>query len=84
MEAWYFPDNSSFEDFVGVALDHNLHFHLIFGKFVQTFEVSNNTMEPRTVDAFGLGTTGNLQGGLRFLAWCLKKYWIDVGRMKKC
>ena len=49
----------------GLLLDYNLHFRLIYGEFVQTFEGSNNTMEPHTVDSVGLGPAGNLQGGLR-------------------
>ena len=49
----------------GVTLDYNLHFRLIFGEFVQTFEGINNTMEPFTVAAFGLRPTGNLQGGIK-------------------
>ena len=50
----------------GVVFDHNLQFRVMFGEHVQTFEGSNDTMEPHTVAAFGLGPTGNLQGGLRF------------------
>ena len=52
----------------GVVLDYNLHFHVIFGKNVQTFEGINNTMEPHIVDAVALGPAVNLQGVLTYLA----------------
>ena len=49
----------------GTALDYNLHFRVIFGEFVQTYEGTSNDMAPRCVDAIALGPNGNLQGGIR-------------------
>ena len=50
----------------GVVLDYNLHFQVIFGEYVHTYEVTTNDMKRRTVGAIALGPTGNLQGGVRF------------------
>ena len=70
----------------GLSLDYNLHFRLIYGEFVQTFEGSNNTMEPHTVDAVGLRATRNLQGGLRCFSLVsgkvLNVLWKDLTIMK--
>ncbi|OEU17119.1 hypothetical protein FRACYDRAFT_237529 [Fragilariopsis cylindrus CCMP1102] len=49
----------------GVVLDYNLHFQVIFGEYIQTYECTTNTMERRTVCSIALGPTGNLQGGIR-------------------
>ena len=49
----------------GVVLDYNLHFQVIFGEYVHTYEVTTNTMKSRTVGSIALGPTGNLQGGIR-------------------
>jgi hypothetical protein len=49
----------------GVVLDYNLHFQVIFGEYLHTYEVTTNTMKSRTVGAIALGPTGNLQGGIR-------------------
>ena len=47
----------------GVSLDYNLHFRVIFGEFVQTYEGTRNDMTSRCVDAIALEPTGNLRGG---------------------
>ena len=39
----------------GVGIDFNIHFKVMFGEFVQTYEGVDNTMTPRTVDALALG-----------------------------
>ena len=49
----------------GVVLDYNLHFQVIFGEYLHTYEATTNTMKSRTVGAIALGPTGNLQGGIR-------------------
>jgi hypothetical protein len=49
----------------GVVLDYNLHFQVIFGEYLHTYEVTTNTMKSRTVGSIALGPTGNLQGGIR-------------------
>ena len=49
----------------GVVLDYNLHFQVIFGEYVDTYDETTNTMKSRTVTAIALGPNGNLQGGIR-------------------
>lgn len=49
----------------GVVLDYNLHFQVIFGEYVHTYDDTTNTMKSRTVGAIALGPNGNLQGGIR-------------------
>ena len=49
----------------GVAVDYNLHFQVMFGEFVQTYEGTRNDVTLRAIDALGLGPNGNLQGGVR-------------------
>ena len=70
----------------GNVLDFHLHFRVIYGEFVQTFEGSDNTMAPRTVDAIMMGPTGNLQGGVRCLSFekgkVLNRQWNDVQNLK--
>ena len=48
----------------GVAVDYNLHFQVMFGDFVQTYEGTRNDVTLRTIDALGLVPNGNLQGGV--------------------
>ena len=49
----------------GTVLDFHLHFRVIYGEFVQTYEGTDNTMNGRTIDAIALGPSSNLQGGIR-------------------
>ena len=49
----------------GISLDFNKHFHLIFGKYVHTYEGTKNNMKEWTVGAIALGPSRNLQGGVR-------------------
>ncbi len=51
---------------VGSAIDYTNHCKLEFGKYVQTHEVHDNTMLPRTTGAIALQPTGNAQGGHYF------------------
>ena len=47
----------------GTILDFNIHFPVIFGKFVHTYEGTHNNMTPRTVKALALDPAiNNLQG----------------------
>ena len=66
----------------GIVLDFNLHFRVMFGEFVQTYEGTSNTMVPRTVDAIALGPSGNLQGGVHCFSLLtgrvLDRQWKDV------
>jgi len=48
----------------GVVLDYNLHFQVIFGEYVHTYDETTNTMKARTVTAIALGPNDNLQGGI--------------------
>ena len=49
----------------GTVLYFNLHFRVIFGEFLKTFEGSDSTMTPRTIDDIALGPNVNFQGGVR-------------------
>ncbi|OEU08874.1 hypothetical protein FRACYDRAFT_249219 [Fragilariopsis cylindrus CCMP1102] len=49
----------------GVVLDYNLHFQVIFGEYIHTYDETTNTMKSRSVEAIALGPNGNLQGGIR-------------------
>ena len=49
----------------GIALDFNLHFPLIYGEYVHTYEGTDNSMNKRTVGSVALKPSGNLQGGVR-------------------
>ena len=51
----------------GTVISCNLHFCVIHGEFVQTYEGANNGMSQRTIDAIALGPNGNMQGGLDVL-----------------
>ena len=51
----------------GHKVDFAKHCRLEFGNYVQTHEIHDNTMIPRTVGAIALCPTGNLQGGYHFL-----------------
>ena len=66
----------------GVVLDYELHFRVIFGEFVQTYEGTRNDMTARTVDALALGPNGNLQGGIRCFSLAsgrvFQRQWQDV------
>ena len=50
------------------CLDWNLHFRIICGQFIQHYEGYRNNMTSRSVDAIGLGPSGNVQGGIRCLS----------------
>ena len=43
-----------------VVLDYNLYFKVIFGKFVQTYKGTDNSMTYRMIDTIALGPNGNL------------------------
>ena len=66
----------------GTVLDYNLHFRVIFGEFLQTYEGARNDMTSRCVDAIALGPNGNLQGGIRCFSLStgrvLQRQWQDV------
>ena len=49
----------------GLVPDANKHFHILYGKYCNTYKGTTNTMELRTVGALALGSTGNTQGGVR-------------------
>ena len=49
----------------GMALDYNVHFKVIFAKFVQTYESTKNDIMPHTIDTIALGPNSNLQGSIR-------------------
>ncbi|OEU10337.1 hypothetical protein FRACYDRAFT_247347 [Fragilariopsis cylindrus CCMP1102] len=49
----------------GIVLDYNLHFQVIFGEYIHTYDETTNTMKSRSVEAIALGPNGNLQGGIR-------------------
>ena len=57
----------------GLVVDYNKHFHVIFGKYMHTYEGTDNTMKFRTVGALTLGPSGNLQGGVRWFSLCTDK-----------
>ena len=63
-------------------MDYNLHFRVIYGEFLQTYEGTKNDMTPRTVDAIAMGPNGNLQGGIRCMSLgsgrFLDRQWKDV------
>ena len=40
-------------------MDFNLYFKVIFSKFLQTYEETDNTMKARTIDTIMLGLNGN-------------------------
>ena len=44
----------------GIVLDYNVHFRVIYGEFLQTYEGTHNDISPRTIDAMALGPNGNL------------------------
>lgn len=52
----------------GQTVDYNTHCKYEFGQYVQTHEVTNNTMRARTIGALDLRPTGNIQGGYYFLS----------------
>ena len=66
----------------GIFLDYNLHFKVIFGEFVQTYEGTDNTMSPRTADTIALGPAMNMQGRIRCFSLVsgrvLQRVWKDV------
>eukprot|EP00536_Pseudo-nitzschia_multiseries_P000748 jgi/Psemu1/1685/gm1.1685_g len=39
-------------------------FHVIFGEYAQTYEGTDNNMQPRTIGAIALGPIGNIQGSV--------------------
>jgi hypothetical protein len=51
---------------VGSTIDYAHHCQIEFGTYVQTHEVHDNTMLPRTTGAIALRPTGNAQGGHYF------------------
>ena len=56
----------------GIILDYNLHFKVIFGEFIQTFEGTDNTISQRAADAIALGPAMNLQGRIRCFSLLLE------------
>ena len=58
----------------GIVLNYRLHFRAICGGFFQTHEVTHNDITKRAINAFSLGTNGNLQGGIRCFS-------LETGRM---
>ena len=51
-----------------LMMNYNCYCHLEFGKYVQTHEECNNSMDPRMIGAFALQPTGNIKGGYFFLS----------------
>ena len=52
----------------GQKVDYNKHCHFEFGNYVQTHELTNSTMRPRTLGVIALRPSGNVQGGYFFLS----------------
>jgi hypothetical protein len=52
----------------GLEIDFVKHCQLEFGTYVQTHELSDNTMRTRTVGALAMRPTGNEQGGYYFFS----------------
>ena len=54
---------------IGVKLDYNYHFKLVFGAYAQVHEESFPTKSQQawTLGAICLGSSGNLQGGYKFM-----------------
>ena len=69
-----------------IFLDFNLHFYVIFGKFLQIYEDTNNAIESRTINTIALGTHSNLQGYIRYFSLVtgkvLKWVWSDITECK--
>ncbi len=68
-----FPANGGISDtmsprsiVVGSEVDYTNHCKIEFGTYVQTHELHDNTMLPRTTGAIALRPTGNAQGGHYF------------------
>jgi hypothetical protein len=47
----------------GLTINFLVHCQLEFGSYVQTHEIHDNSMSPRTIGAICLGPKGNVQGG---------------------
>ena len=66
----------------GIVLDHTFYFMVIFGEFLQAYEVTTNTMDPGTTDAIALGPSGSLQRGIRcfslIMGNVLQRKWKDA------
>ena len=66
----------------GTTLDFNLHFRVIFGEFVQTYDGTNNAMSLRSTDAIALSPNSNLQGGIICFSLAtgkmFQRQWQDV------
>ena len=58
----------------GIVLDFNMYFKVIFSEFAQTYESTDNTMSPRTIDAIALDLAINLQG--RICYFSLLSEWV--------
>ena len=69
-----------------LTIDYNLHFKVIFGEYLQTFEGIRNDLTLRTIDALALGPNGNMQGGIRYYSLAtgqvLQQQWRDVEILK--
>lgn len=52
----------------GQSIDFQKHCRLEFGEYVQAHESHDNTMDPRTVGALALRSSGNVQGGYVFFS----------------
>ena len=55
---------------IGVKLDYNYHFKLVFGAYAQVHEESFPTKSQQawTLGAISFGPSGNLQGGYKFMS----------------
>ena len=62
------PDYSPRYLIEGRNIDYTKHVRLPFGAYVQTHEIHDNTMTPRTISAICLGPSGNEQGTHYFLS----------------
>ena len=70
----------------GLTLDYFLHFRVMHGEHVQTYEGTRNDVTARIVDALELGPDGNMQGGVRCYSIeagrVLQRQWRDFEVMK--
>jgi hypothetical protein len=52
----------------GLTINFLVHCQLEFGSYVQTHEIHDNSISPRTIGAICLGPKGNVQGGYNFMS----------------
>ena len=48
-----------------LVLDYNLHFKVVFGEYLQTYEGTHNDLTLHTINALVLGPNMNMQGSIR-------------------